>query len=283
MQIINIEKQQNKTIITATYTNQTVSVSIPFTDNASVENAITCWSVLLFLGIDNMVIEQRMKQLQPVEMRLQLKKAINNCLLINDSYSNDLSSLRIALDFLHQQSGIQKTTVILSDLGEVASSDEQYKKVLQALVQHKVDKFIGIGPRLYSLQTGFKEALPQCFFYPSVEDFMRVFTHSKFRDEVILLKGARSFEFEQINLLFEQKVHQTVQEVNLTAMAHNLKEYQHCLQPDTKVMAMVKAFSYGSGSAEVASVLQFHKVDYLAVAYADEGVELRKSESACQL
>ncbi|MEJ7677032.1 MAG: hypothetical protein WKG06_03980 [Segetibacter sp.] len=164
LQIINIEKQQNKTIITATYTNQTVSVSIPFTDNASVENAITCWSVLLFLGIDNMVIEQRMKQLQPVEMRLQLKKAINNCLLINDSYSNDLSSLRIALDFLHQQSGIQKTTVILSDLGEVASSDEQYKKVLQALVQHKVDKFIGIGPRLYSLQTGFKEALPQCFF-----------------------------------------------------------------------------------------------------------------------
>ncbi len=277
LQIINIEKQQNKTIITAIYANQVVSVSIPFTDNASIENAITCWSVLLFLGIDNKLIEQRMKQLQPVEMRLQLKKAINNCSLINDSYSNDLSSLRIALDFLHQQSGVQKTTVILSDLGEVASSDEQYKKVLQALIQHKVDKFIGIGPRLYALQAEFKEALPQSFFYPSVEDFLRVFTNTRFRDEVILLKGARSFEFEQINLLFEQKVHQTVLEVNLTAMAHNLKEYQHYLQPDTKVMAMVKAFSYGSGSAEVASVLQFHKVDYLAVAYADEGVELRKS------
>lgn len=277
LQILNIEKQQNKTIITATYTNQAVSVSIPFTDNASVENAITCWSVLLFLGIDKKLIEQRMKQLQPVEMRLQLKKAINNCSLINDSYSNDLSSLRIALDFLHQQSGIQKTTVILSDLGEIHSSDEQYKKVLQALVQHKVDKFIGIGPRLYTLQADFKEELPQCFFYPSVEDFIRVFTNTRFRDEAILLKGARAFEFEQINLLFEQKVHQTVLEVNLTAMAHNLKEYQHYLQPDTKVMAMVKAFSYGSGSAEVASVLQFRKVDYLAVAYADEGIELRKS------
>ena len=277
LQIVNIEKKERESIITATYGNQAVSVSIPFTDNASVENAIACWAVLLFLGIDHTRIVQRMKQLQPVEMRLQLKKAINNCSLINDSYSNDLSSLRIALDFLHQQSGIQKTAVILSDLGETQSSNEQYKKVLQALVQHKVDTFIGIGPRLYGLQAGFKEVLPQSFFYPSVEEFIRVFTNTRFRDEVILLKGARSFEFEQINLLFEQKVHQTVLEVNLTAMAHNFKEYQQYLQPDTKLMAMVKAFSYGSGSAEVARVLQFYKVDYLAVAYADEGVELRKS------
>jgi Alr-MurF fusion protein len=276
LQIINIEKQENKTIITAIHTNRTVTVSIPFTDNASIENAMTCWSVLLFLRIDSRLIEQRMKQLPPVEMRLQLKRAINNCLLINDSYSNDLSSLRIALDFLHQQSGIQSRTVILSDLGEIASTNEQYKKVLQALIQHKVNKFIGIGPRLYDLQESFREALPQSFFYPSVEDFTRVFTNTRFKDEVILLKGARSFKFEQINLLFEQRMHQTVLEVNLTAMVHNLKEYQHYLQPDTKVMAMVKAFSYGSGSAEVASVLQFHKVDYLAVAYADEGVELRK-------
>ncbi|WP_018611425.1 bifunctional UDP-N-acetylmuramoyl-tripeptide:D-alanyl-D-alanine ligase/alanine racemase [Segetibacter koreensis] len=277
LQIKKVEKFVSSTNITATYKNQVVSVSIPFTDNASVENAITCWSVLLFLGIENTWIVQQMKVLQPVEMRLQLKKAINNCSLINDSYSNDLSSLRIALDFLHQQSGIQPTTVILSDLGEVFSSDEQYKKVLQSLIQHKINKFIGIGPRLGALQADFKQALPQSFFYPSVEDFLKVFTNIRFRDEVILLKGARSFEFEQINLLFEQKIHQTVLEVNLTAMAHNLKEYQHYLQPGTKVMAMVKAFSYGSGSAEVASVLQFHKVDYLAVAYADEGVELRKS------
>lgn len=277
LQIKKVEKKETATNISASYLNQPVSVSIPFTDNASVENAITCWSVLLFLGIDNERIGQRMKLLQPVEMRLQLKRVINNCSLINDSYSNDLSSLRIALDFLHQQAGIQQTTVILSDLGEVLSSDEQYKKVLQSLIQHKVNKFIGIGPRLYALQAGFKQQISQAFFYPSVEDFIRVFTNIRFRDEVILLKGARSFEFEQINLLFEQKMHQTVLEVNLTAMAHNLKEYQHYLRPDTKVMAMVKAFSYGSGSAEVASVLQFHKVDYLAVAYADEGVDLRKS------
>lgn len=197
--------------------------------------------------------------------------------LINDSYSNDLSSLRIALGFLQQQSGNQSATVILSDLGEINSSGEQYQKVLQALIQHKVNKFIGIGPRLSELKKSFKEAIPQSFFYTSAEDFIQHFSNTRFRNEAILLKGARSFEFERINLLFEQKVHQTVLEVNLTALAHNLKEYQRYLQPATKVMAMVKAFSYGSGSAEVASVLQFHKVDYLAVAYADEGVDLRKA------
>jgi len=275
--ITEIEIKNIKSLISANYKNNDISILIPFTDNASVDNAVTCWSLLLLLDIDNEIIQERMTQLQPVEMRLQLKKAINNCSLINDSYSNDLSSLRIALDFLHQQSGVQQRTVILSDLGELLSTDEQYTKVLQALLQHKADKFIGIGPRLSALKESFKEALPQSFFYPSVEDFIRRFSNIRFRDEVILLKGGRSFKFEQIDLLFEQKVHQTVLEVNLTAMAHNLKEYQRYLQPKTKVMAMVKAFSYGSGSAEVARLLQFHNLDYLAVAYADEGIELRKA------
>lgn len=277
LKIISIEKQRNESKITAKYDGRKIAISIPFSDNASVKNAITCWSLLLYLKVEDEVIAKRMHQLQAVEMRLQLKKAINNCSLINDSYSNDLSSLRMALDFLHQQSGNQSTTVILSDLGETSSTHEQYQKILQAIVQHKVNKFIGIGPRLFELKTVFQKAIPQSFFYNSVEAFTQQFLNIRFRDELILLKGARSFHFEQINLLFEQKVHQTVLEVNLSAMAHNLKEYQRCLQPTTKVMAMVKAFSYGSGSAEVASVLQFHKVDYLAVAYADEGVELRKA------
>lgn len=276
LKIISIEKH-HETKITAGYKGQVLSISIPFTDNAAVENAITCWSLLLYLKVDHTIIAKGMQQLQSVEMRLQLKKAINNCSLINDSYSNDLSSLRMALDFLHQQSGNQLTTVILSDLGETSFTDEQYLKILQALEQHKVNKFIGIGPRLFQLQGIFKNALPVSFFYHSVEEFTQYFLNIRFHNEVILLKGARSFRFEEINLLFEQKVHQTVLEVNLSAMVHNLKEYQRYVQPATKVMAMVKAFSYGSGSAEVASVLQFHKVDYLAVAYADEGVELRKA------
>ncbi len=218
-----------------------------------------------------------MLHLQPVEMRLQYKHVINNCTLINDSYSNDLSGLRIALSFLQQQAGKQATTVILSDLGETESSADQYGKVLQALLQYKVQRFVGIGPRLHALRDVFAQAIPLTHFFTGVAGFLQQFPNLRFSNEAILLKGARAFEFEQIDLQFEEKVHQTVLEVNLTAMANNLREYQKCLQPHTKVMAMVKAFSYGSGSAEVARVLQYHKVDYLAVAYADEGVELRKA------
>jgi Alr-MurF fusion protein len=277
LQITAIEKASNHSTITAVYHDKSTSIVIPFTDNAAIENAITCWCVLLLLGLPTDVIKERMLGLQPVEMRLQLKKAVNNCSVINDSYSNDVSSLEIALDFLQQQSGNQTATVILSDLGEATATEEQYIKVANALVQHKVTKFIGIGPKLIAYQAHFKKAIQRCFFYPSVDDFKHHFPLIGFRNELILLKGARVFEFEQIDLLFEQQVHQTVMEVNLTAMIHNLKEYQQRLNPATKVMAMVKAFSYGSGTAEVASVLQFHKVDYLAVAYADEGVELRKA------
>ena len=277
LQISRIEKQRTSTTLAAKYSGETISITIPFTDNASIENAIGCWCVMLHLGVSNSIIQQRMQNLEAVEMRLQLKKGINNCAVINDSYSNDLSSLEIALDFLQQQSGNQKTTVILSDLGETTNADEQYSKVVHALVQHKIQKFIGIGPKINAYQATFTQMLPEVHFYSSVEDFIHHFTFTGFKNEVILLKGARVFEFEQIDLLFEQQVHQTVMEVNLSAMVHNLKEYQRYLKPATKVMAMVKAFSYGSGTAEVASVLQFHKVDYLAVAYADEGVELRKS------
>ncbi len=277
LQITGIEKQTTVTTITVNYSGETISVTIPFTDNASIENAITCWCVMLHLGVANSIIQQRMQKLEAVEMRLQLKKAINNCSVINDSYSNDLSSLEIALDFLQQQSGNQKTTVILSDLGETSASGDQYLKVAHALVQHKIQRFIGIGPKLNEHQPIFRPSLPEVHFYSSVPDFIQQFPMIGFKNEVILLKGARVFQFEQIDLLFEKQVHQTVMDVNLSAMVHNLKEYQRYLKPATKVMAMVKAFSYGSGTAEVASVLQFHKVDYLAVAYADEGIELRKA------
>ena len=274
--VLSIEKNFQKTTIACQYNQATFSFEIPFTDDASIENAMTCCCALLYLHTPIDDIKHRMKNLQPVEMRLQMKSGINNCLIINDSYSNDLSSLQIALNFLQQQGNLSKT-VILSDLGEVNSTDDQYHEIADALVQHKIDKFIGIGPRLFSLQSIFKTAINQSNFFLSVEEFKQHFVQLKFREESVLIKGARSFKFEEINLLFAQKVHQTALEVNLTAMVHNLKEYQRFLQPNTKVMAMVKAFSYGSGSAEVASILQFHKVDYLAVAYADEGVELRKA------
>lgn len=284
IRVLSVEKQASQTKITARVKfntgEQTFSFSISFTDEASVENAITCLAVLCTLSVGDNInkIVKRLAQLEPVEMRMQLKKGINNCYIINDSYSNDISSLGIALDYLKQQAGVHPTTVVLSDILQ-SGRDEAglYAQVAAELKRRNVQRLIGIGQQLSAHFQVFKDAIPNSYFYLSTNNFLEEATSHQFRDEYILLKGARSFAFERISHWLEQKVHQTVLEINLNAIVHNLKEYQQLLQPSTKVMAMVKAFAYGSGGAEIASVLQYHKVDYLGVAYADEGVELRRT------
>jgi len=265
------------TSICLTYKAQHYSIIIPFVDAASIDNAITCYCVLLTLGYSQDIIAERLMQLHPVEMRLQLKKAANNCSILNDSYSNDISSLNIVLDYLKQQSGSHETTVILSDILQSGlSDDELYKQVAIQLQERRIHTLIGIGENISKQHLAFIK-IQKTSFFSSTEQFLDNTNLHQFRDEFILLKGARVFAFERISKWLEQKLHQTVLEINLSAIAHNLKEYQKYLLPSTKVMAMVKAYSYGSGTAEVARVLQFCKVDYLAVAYADEGIELRKS------
>jgi alanine racemase len=281
LQILEINKETTATEIIATYRNAETAIRIPFTDDASIQNAITCWCVMLHFGIRDTVIVKRMKQLQPVNMRLELKKGINHCTIINDSYSADLNSLHIALDFLKQMGGISKSTVILSDFFQTGMDDESlYERIADDLVQHKIDRVIGIGLNI-SKYLKFENETPvysvKSEFYPSTEDFISRFRFSDFRDEVVLVKGARLFCFEQVIQLLELKVHQTELEINLNAVAHNLQQYQKLLEPFTKLMVMVKAFAYGSGGAEIANTLQYHKVDYLGVAYADEGTELRKA------
>jgi len=277
--IDEIKKENNKTTITISYGKQHFSFTIHFSDDASIENAISCCCVMLQLGYQSQVITERISRLQAVEMRLQQKKGVNNSCIINDSYSNDPYSLSIALDYLKQQAGDNKTTVILSDFIQSAQDKNSlYENVAAELQQRKIKRLIGIGRDI----SANKKKITSLFkgkvtLYQTADDFFDNVTAHQFKDEHVLLKGARMFEFEKIGHWLEQKVHQTVLEVNLTALIHNLKVYQSLLKPSTKVMAMVKAFSYGSGTAEVARVLQFHKVDYLAVAYADEGVELRKA------
>lgn len=281
LQILEINRSQNETEIIALYKNIETAILIPFTDEASVQNAITCWCVMLHLGLSDSVIAKRMKLLQPVNMRLELKRGINHCTVINDSYSTDLSSLHIALNFLQQQGGTEKKTVILSDFFQTGLSDQElYSQVAEDLLRHGIDRVIGIGVNISDNLKFDQSDLSQlihCEFYLSTEEFLTRFRFSDFRDEVILVKGARIFHFEQISQLLEQKVHQTELEINLNAIAHNLNQYQQQLLPATKLMAMVKAFAYGSGGAEIANKLQYLKVDYLGVAYADEGVELRKA------
>lgn len=258
--------------------SKSISISIPFFDEASVQNAITCWQLMLMLGYDNEVIAKRMENLLPVNMRLEHKKGINGSSIINDSYSADLSSFEIALHFLEQQSGGSKKTVILSDFLQSATSfNELFDQILNELKKYKINRLIGVGEHISSYFQSRSVMDLQIDTFLSTEDFISHFRLSTLRDEFILVKGARIFGFERIVRLLEQKVHETVLEVNLTAIVHNLKEYQKNLGARTKIMAMVKAFAYGSGGAEIAGILQYHKIDYLGVAYADEGVELRKA------
>lgn len=281
IKIDGIQKYSDRTDIQIRTKELNFTITIPFIDDASIENGITCCAVLLYLGISDKEIAVRMRKLQPVNMRLELKKGINHCNIINDSYSADLSSLEMALSFLDQQKAGTAKTVILSDLLQSGLKEEElYSIILASLKRHKVSRFIGIGPQIKAMIGKLTAEIitpSKIGLYDSTDDFIKQFRSSWFKEETILVKGARVFEFEKIVQLLEQKVHQTVLEINLNAIAHNLKVYQNHLRPSTKVMAMVKAFAYGSGGAEIAGILQYHKVDYLGVAYADEGVELRKA------
>jgi len=276
LKIIHVGRNDDQsTDIKAIFRKEEISIRIPFRDDASVENAIHCWATMLHLGYKNNVIARRMSELQSVAMRLELKEGINHCTIINDSYNSDINSLTIALNFMNQQNQHRRKTVILSDILQSGMNEnELYGEIALLLRQKGIDRIIGIGSSI-AKQAGQFEI--EKYFYPTTSDFITRFSFAEFQNESILVKGARMFEFEQISQALQQKAHETVLEINLNALVHNLNHYRQKLNPDTAIMAMVKAFSYGSGSFEIANVLQYHRIDYLAVAYADEGVELRKA------
>ena len=257
----------------ARYNGTEIQAVIPFTDHASIENGIICWATMLALGYDPGEVDKRLEKLLPVNMRLELKNGTNNCSIIDDSYSLDLSSLAIALDFLKQQNQHLRRTLILSDIpGSTANRTAVYEKVARLLENKNVDRLIAVGTQICDF------IFPvETHFFETTENLLQNIHTLKLFNETILLKGGRTFEFERISKILTQKVHETVLEINLTAIEHNLNYYKNHLKPGTKLMAIVKAFSYGSGSFEIANLLEFNKVDYLAVAYADEGVSLRQA------
>ncbi|MFT4023847.1 MAG: bifunctional UDP-N-acetylmuramoyl-tripeptide:D-alanyl-D-alanine ligase/alanine racemase [Flavihumibacter sp.] len=259
------------------YKQQSVQLQPAFTDEASVENLLHCCACLLYLGVSIHSLNERIRQLRPVAMRLELKEGINNCSVINDSYSTDLSSLDIALDFLFRQQQHVRKTVILSDIPQSGlAPGELYGQVADLLQHYQVNRLIAIGAVTAGFEVVFKSRRLEYQHFFSTENFISRFDELLFGDETILVKGARSFGFEAISSLLEKQEHQTVLEVDLNALLHNLRQYQQLLKPGTRLMAMVKAFSYGTGSFEVANLLQYHGVDYLAVAYTDEGLALRR-------
>ncbi len=273
-----ISRTQSGTELELDHGNKKMNCLIPFEDSASIENAIHCISVMLYLNYSEPEIREKISLLTAVEMRLELKEGINNCSVINDSYSSDLSSLPIALDFLAAQKQYHKHTVILSDLLETGKPESWlYTTVSDYLKNRNIQRLIGIGTEIYRNRDLFD--LPdqtEKIFFSSVEAFQKAFPTLAFGNEVVLIKGARVYGLETVSRMLEKKTHETVLEIDLNALLHNLDQFKRLLNPGTKVMAMVKAFSYGSGSFEIANLLQFHHVDYLGVAYADEGVELRK-------
>ena len=275
LRIIAIEPLEGSCHLRAIHQDQEITCLLPFKDKASIENGIICWATLLALGYASEQASLRLDKLSHVSMRLELKNGINQCSIIDDSYSADISSLAIALDFLNQQNQHAKKTVILSELFETGKDDiVLYTEIADLLAQKKVNRLIGIGVNLAQY-----ELLFQCEtqFFENTDAFIHDFPGLQFSHETILVKGARRFEFARISKILTQKIHDTILEIDLNAMVGNLQFYRSKIKPGVKIMAMVKAFSYGSGSFEIANLLQFHKVDYLAVAYADEGIALRKA------
>lgn len=260
----------------ARYKGDEIECLIPFLDQASVENAIVCWATLLAMGYTADEADTRLEHLNPVSMRLELKTGINDCSVIDDSYNSDLQSLEIALNFLNQQNQHNKKTLVLSDIFQSGLPDDVlYKQVAELIKSKKVDKFIGVGEALLAHQAYFD--LPETHFYADTTGLLNNLLTLGFKGETILIKGSRSFEFERVSRALVQKTHETVMEINLNAMLNNLNYYKAKLKPGVKLMAMVKAFSYGSGTFELANMLQYNKVDYLAVAYTDEGIALRQA------
>jgi len=270
-------KINDLTKITATSKSKKYHFNIPFTDDSAIENACHCFAAASVLSNDLSALLPEFEKLYPVEMRLEIKQGINNCLLVNDYYNSDLNSLSIALSVLNQQAAKAHLSkmVILSDIQQTGlPKDELYRQVNKLLTDWKMDEIIGIGTEIsrYSDLFSMRKS-----FFDSLADFEKQVNRTNFQSSAILIKGARQFTFEKISLLLQYQAHQTQLEIDLNALIHNLNVFKKLLRPETKIMVMVKAFSYGSGDVEIASLLQYQNAAYLAVAVTDEGVLLRNA------
>ncbi len=260
-----------------THTQQTAILHIPFADEASFENSMHIITLMYEMGYAPEEINKRLQTLEPIALRLEMKEAVNDCIIINDYYNSDINSLSIALNFLSLQSKNKKKTLILSD---ILQSGKQpgvlYNEVAKLIKRNKIDKLIGIGESISKYSHLF-DGNCQTYFYKSVNEFLTTPLKPAFKQETILLKGARAFRFERISRFLQKKTHETVLQINMTAIEKNLNFFKSLLPDEVKIMVMVKAFSYGNGGYEIANWLQYHRVDYLGVAFVDEGVALRKA------
>lgn len=278
MFVKSVVKENLSTTVNYVFDGVEGCYTLPFIDEASISNSIVCAAIALYLGLATEQVAARMANVEPVAMRLEVKQGQHGCTLVNDSYNSDVNSLDIALDFMSRRPDHagRKRTLILSDIYQSGKSGEAlYKEVSDLAKKRGVQKFIGIGPEISAHADVID--IPEKYFFADCHEFIANSVFTSLHDEVILLKGARRFSFDRLTELLEQKVHETILEVNLSAVVKNLNYYRSFMKPTTKIVCMVKADAYGAGAVEVAKTLQDHRVDYLAVAVADEGVTLRKN------
>lgn len=279
--IESIVKSNDYTDIKYRYLGFIKEYRIPFIDDASIENSINCLAVALYLMISPEEIADRMLTLEPVAMRMEVKEGKNGCILINDSYNSDFASLDIALDFMSRRTEDKgrKRTLILSDILESGQTSKLlYRQVAELVHNRGVDKIIGVGPEISASASRFQV---EKYFFNKTSELLESGILDTLRNEVVLIKGARIFHFDDITDYMELKVHETILEINLGALTANLNYYRNKLKPETKMVCMVKASAYGAGPFEIAKTLEEHRVDYLAVAVADEGADLRKAGINC--
>lgn len=278
--ISSVEKDDTGAVVSYNYLTMAGSYRIPFSDDASIEDSINCLAAALYLMIPPATIAERMAVLEPVAMRLEVKEGKRGNIIINDSYNSDTASLDIALDFMERRSSTMpqlKRTLILADIRQTGEkSSVLYDTILQYLDKRKIEKFIGVGEDIMSQADMFRASRMECSFFATTEELLASRILNGIENECVLIKGSRSFHFEDVSEALERKVHQTILEVNLNALRDNLNRYRNGLDSETKCVCMVKASAYGAGALEVGRTLQDCNVDYLAVAVADEGAELRK-------
>ncbi|OUN82565.1 MULTISPECIES: bifunctional UDP-N-acetylmuramoyl-tripeptide:D-alanyl-D-alanine ligase/alanine racemase [unclassified Bacteroides] len=279
-----IEKDATGTTVKYRYLGFFKEYRIPYIDDASIENSLNCLAVALYLMVSPETIAERMACLEPVAMRLEVKEGKNGCVLINDSYNSDFASLDIALDFMARRSEgkMRRRTLILSDILETGQPGKLlYRQVADLVHSRGVDRLIGVGEEISAASARFEVKDKQ--FFQTTKELIASGVLASLRDDVVLVKGARAFHFDEVTDLLELKVHETILEINLNALVDNLNYYRNKLKPETKLMCMVKASAYGAGPFEVAKTLEEHRVDYLAVAVADEGADLRKAGITCPI
>ncbi|MCK4989816.1 MAG: alanine racemase, partial [Bacteroidales bacterium] len=269
-QYIKKERSQSHTSLTAIVPVGRFSFKLPFGDDASIENALHALTFALEMGVPFEKSVERIGNLEPVSMRLEMLQGILGSVLINDTYNSDTGGLSAALELVDQQDKRSGKVVILSDLLQSGLEDKVlYKEIAELLFQKGIDLFIGIGPALMQYRALFPDP---ALFFKDTREFLKRMDRTQFKDRTILIKGSRKFGFERITAELQLKTHQTLLEIDLNAMVHNLNFFRSLLNEGVKTMVMVKAFSYGSGNVEIANLLQYHNVDYLAVAFIDEGV-----------